>query len=156
MGLWFSTMALLSWRYLTSPPSSIFLLCYGARFLCTLMPPVLQEIPGSCQVVYLQRGTNKMEGVIGKLCKPKKQPLPHCLLRVWAGPFWEFLSTSEKPALPLIWLFDYSCQDKPFNSTFLRTGLFSALHCSVSFSRVFPLPAIRAGPLKELETSSSS
>lgn len=102
-------------------------------------------------VVQIKRG-----GEIGMLCKPRKRPLPRCLLRARAGPSWEFLSTSEKPALPLIWLFDYSCGGKPFNSTFLQTGLFSALHYSVSFSSVFPLPAIRAGPFKELEASSSS
>lgn len=119
-----------AWLYCSSDVTELIF----SMFWC---PPCCRryQTSDSHQVFHLQCDRNKMEGEMGMLFKQEKQPLNRCLLRAWAGPSWEFLWTSGKPVLSLIWLFDYSYQGKPFNSTSLQTGLFLAFSLQCFFQQ---------------------
>lgn len=121
VGLWFSTVA---------APSAAPAL-FSSLVQLIPLPSCFRRCQAcdSQQVFHLQSDRNEMEGETEELFKQRAA----CdSLSFWgvSRAFLRIPVDFRRSSTALIWLFDYSSQGKPFNSSFWQTELFLAFRCS--------------------------
>lgn len=132
VGLWLSTVAVPS--AVPLQPPALFSSCVVELIA---LPSDAPHASGGTRHVTVTRSfhlrcdRNEMQGEIEEAFQTERAAADS--LSSWgvSGAFLRIPVDFRRSSPALIWLFDYSSQGKPFNSTFWQTELFLAFHCSV-------------------------